>query len=76
MIGFLTNVLSRMFEFEADGFAAKLGHGEALKGGLLALDAKNKSAQNSDFLYTAYHSSHPQLSERLVAIDDNLKKTS
>lgn len=74
VIGFLTNILSRKYEFEADEFAAKLGHGEALKEGLLVLDSKNKSAQNMDALYAAYHSSHPRLSERLAAVDEVLKK--
>lgn len=72
---FLTNVLSRKYEFEADEFATTLGHGDALKEGLLMLDSKNKSAQNMDPLYAAYHSSHPQLSERLAAVDKIMKKS-
>ena len=66
----LTNILSRRYEFQADNFAVKLGHAEHLKGALRKLDAKNRSAQNVDPYYSAYHYSHPPLVERLKAIDD------
>ena len=73
----LTNILSRRYEFQADDFAVGLGHAQDLKAALRKLDAKNRSAQNVDPYYSAYHYSHPPLVERLRAIDENLsaKKT-
>lgn len=64
-----TNILSRRYEFQADSFAVSLGHAEHLKGALRKLDAKNRSAQNVDPYYSAYHYSHPPLIERLRAIE-------
>lgn len=50
-------------------FAATLGHGAELRGALLRLDATNRSSQNVDPLFSAYHHSHPPLLERLRALD-------
>ena len=75
VVGLLTNILSRRFEFEADGFAVKLGHHQSLCRALKKLDAKNRSATNVDMLYSAYHYSHPPLVERLSAIDADAKKS-
>ena len=48
MLGLAGNVLSRRFEFQADGFAVSLGRSEPLKGALHKLDVKNRSAVNVD----------------------------
>jgi len=75
VVGFLMNVLSRMFEFQADEFAVKQGHGAPLKEALLKLDQKNRSSTNVDPWYSALHHSHPPLVQRLGAIDEAAKKT-
>jgi STE24 endopeptidase len=74
VIGLLSNILSRRYEFQADGFAVSLGKAEELKHALKILDAKNRSAVNVDAWYSAYHYSHPPLVERLNAIDVAAKK--
>lgn len=74
VVGLLSNILSRRFEFQADAFAVSLGKAEELKQALKILDAKNRSAVNVDPLYSAYHHSHPPLVERLTAVDAATKK--
>lgn len=74
VIHFLSNIVSRMFEFQADGFAVGLGHATELKEALLKLEEQNKGSMNVDPLYSAYHYSHPPLVERLKAIDAGAKK--
>jgi len=37
VVSLLFNLLSRRFEFQADGFACKLDHGRALRAGLVRL---------------------------------------
>jgi STE24 endopeptidase len=74
VIGFLQNLVSRKFEFQADGFAVGLGHGEHLSGALLRLEEENKGAMHVDPLYSAYHHSHPPLVQRLRAIQAGAKK--
>jgi STE24 endopeptidase len=76
VLGLLSNIVSRRFEFQADAFGAGLGKGGALKEALCALDKENKGAVNTDPLYSAYHYSHPPLLERLAAIDAGMKKSS
>ncbi len=75
VLGLLSNIMSRKYEFQADNFAVSLGHTEELKQALRKLDAKNRSAVNVDAWYSAYHHSHPPLVERLAAIDKSMKKT-
>jgi STE24 endopeptidase len=68
------NIISRKFEFQADGFGVSLGYGNDLKQALCILDKENKGPPNVDELYSAYHYSHPPLPERLRAIDAGMKK--
>lgn len=42
MLGLLSNVVSRRFEFQADAFAVGLGKAAELKSALLVLDKENK----------------------------------
>jgi Zn-dependent protease with chaperone function len=42
------NVVSRLFEFQADAFGVSLGKGQALKEALLTLDRENKGPPNVD----------------------------
>ncbi|KAL5718685.1 Ste24 endopeptidase [Ranunculus cassubicifolius] len=74
LVSFVMNLVSRAFEFQADAFAHKLGHGLSLRGGLVKLEEENLSAMNTDPWYSAYHYSHPPLVERLAAIDELEKK--
>ncbi|KAF6266083.1 peptidase family M48-domain-containing protein [Scenedesmus sp. NREL 46B-D3] len=74
VIGFFTNAVSRRFEYQADGFAVQQGKGTELRQALLKLEETNKASLNVDPLYSAYHHSHPHITERLAAIDAALKK--
>jgi STE24 endopeptidase len=74
IIEFLSNMLSRLFEFQADRFAVEQGYPEELKEGLITLHKENKSSYNIDPLYSTYHFSHPPLIERIRAIDKESKK--
>ena len=51
VLGLLGNILSRRFEFQADGFAVSLGRSEPLKGALRKLDFKNRSAPSCSSCY-------------------------
>jgi len=62
-------VIGRRFEFQADEFATRLGHGEALKAALLKLQKDNLGYPLFDKLYSSWHHSHPPIIERLEAID-------
>eukprot|EP00798_Chlamydomonas_sp_ICE-L_P014243 gene14243-20215_t len=76
VISLFQNVVSRRFEFQADGFATGLGLGKDLRQALLKLEEENKSAMNVDPWYSSYHYSHPPLVERLKAIGGMEKKDS
>ncbi|XP_024541619.1 CAAX prenyl protease 1 homolog [Selaginella moellendorffii] len=73
--GFVMNLVSRAFEFQADNFAGELGYALPLRGGLIKLQEENLSAMNTDPWYSTYHYSHPPLVERLAALDKFQKKT-
>eukprot|EP00894_Picocystis_sp_ML_P002502 jgi/Pico_ML_1/53019/g3641.t1 len=66
--------VSRLFEFQADAFAIGLGHGKPLRTALLKLEKENKASPVVDPWYSAYHYTHPPLTERLAAIDARLKR--
>lgn len=74
LVSFALNLVSRAFEFQADGFAKKLGYGAHLRAGLIKLQEENLSAMNTDPWYSAYHYSHPPLVERLAALDGSDEK--
>ncbi|XP_034939544.1 CAAX prenyl protease 1 homolog [Chelonus insularis] len=69
LFGFFMTVNSRRFEFQADAFGKKLGHGPALKRALIKLHKDNLSYPLYDKLYSGWHHSHPPLLERLEALD-------
>ncbi|KAN0078080.1 Peptidase family M48 domain containing protein [Tylopilus felleus] len=79
LIGILLNVVSRRFEWEADRFACELQErlgvpemhdmGDRLGRALILLHVKNLSTVWVDWLYSAYHHSHPTLMERLKALE-------
>jgi len=68
VIGFLMSVLSRHFEFQADEFAANLGKANDLQGALVKLNNDNLSFPIYDWLYSAWHHSHPPVLERIEAL--------
>ena len=70
LLDFLITCLSRRFEFQADEFAIGLGRGTQLKSALVKLNNDNLSFPVFDWLYSAWHHSHPPLLERLAAIDE------
>ncbi|KAG5944267.1 hypothetical protein E4U53_006909 [Claviceps sorghi] len=69
VIKLLLNILSRKFEFEADGFAKSLGFRVELASSLIKLQVQNLSTMDADWMYASYHFSHPHLSERLKALE-------
>merc|ERR1719445_1410517 len=68
VIGFLMSVLSRHFEFQADEFAARLGKAKDLHGALVKLNNDNLGFPIYDWLYSAWHHSHPPVLERINAL--------
>ena len=70
LLTFLMNVLSRLFEFQADAYAVELGYAVNLKSGLVKINKENLGNVNPDWLYSAYKYSHPPIVERLNAIPD------
>jgi STE24 endopeptidase len=62
-------VLSRRFEFQADRFATSLGRAPTLRSALIKLNRDNLGFPLSDWLYSAWHYSHPPLLERLAALE-------
>ncbi|XP_077276239.1 CAAX prenyl protease 1 homolog [Temnothorax americanus] len=69
VFNFVSVVISRRYEFQADRFATKLGHGEPLKAALVKLQKDNLSFPIYDKLYSCWNHSHPPMLERLEAID-------
>ncbi|XP_003700368.1 CAAX prenyl protease 1 homolog isoform X1 [Megachile rotundata] len=69
LLNFLTTVIGRRFEFEADRFAMILGYGAALKRSLIKLEVDNLTFPLYDKLYSGFHHNHPTVLERLEALD-------
>ncbi|KAF8977821.1 hypothetical protein BGZ46_007098 [Entomortierella lignicola] len=69
VIGFITNIISRYHEYQADAFARDLGYAASLASGLIKLQLKNLGTMNPDWLHSMYYRSHPELIERLNAIN-------
>lgn len=65
----LMNIISRKFEYEADAFAVRLGYEADLAKSLIKLQIQNLSTMDADWMYSAYHYTHPILPERLRALD-------
>lgn len=68
VMGFLSNMLSRKHEFEADAYAVNLDYGKDLCSALKVLAKENLSVEGADPLYSAYHHSHPLTPERISTI--------
>ena len=66
---FSVTALSRRFEFQADDFAATiLGRGPQLQSALIKLNNDNLGFPIYDWLYSAWHHSHPPILERLAVL--------
>ncbi|KAI8498707.1 CAAX prenyl protease 1 [Branchiostoma belcheri] len=74
LLSFLMTVLSRRFEFQADTFAQGLNKGADLCTALIKLNKDNLGFPVHDWLYAAWHYSHPGLLERLRALDYRQKE--
>ncbi len=70
LLDFCMTCLSRRFEFQADAFAASLGRAPQLKTALVKLNNDNLGFPVYDWLFSAWHHSHPPLLERIHAIDE------
>ena len=70
----LKNLFSRRNERQADVFAVKMGHGEALSSGLVKIYEKNSGNMDPDPLYAAVMHTHPTLAERLELIQAEMNK--
>ncbi|KAA1475322.1 hypothetical protein DENSPDRAFT_932277 [Dentipellis sp. KUC8613] len=79
IVSMALNAVSRKFEYEADRFATELqgrlkaddmsDMGARLGRALITLHVENLSTVWVDWLYSAYHHSHPTLTERLKALE-------
>lgn len=70
LTGFLMNILSRRFEYQADNYASETYHGNYLISSLKKLSQKSLSNLTPHPLYVSVHYSHPSLLQRVK----NLKK--
>lgn len=61
----INNYLSRKHEFEADAFAAKHTNADDLASSLAKLYKDNAATLTPDYLYAAFHDSHPSASIRI-----------
>ncbi|UMB61244.1 M48 family metallopeptidase [Lutibacter sp. A80] len=68
--GFLMNIISRKFEYEADDYAKTNFNAEALISSLKKLSKNSLSNLTPSNMYVKFHYSHPTLLERIL----NLKK--
>jgi len=68
--GFLMNIISRKFEYEADDYAKNNYNAAALISSLKKLSKNSLSNLTPSNLYVKFHYSHPTLLERIL----NLKK--
>lgn len=71
VLDYISNGLSRKFEYAADAFAAKEGYGDALISALKKLCKESLSNINPHPLIVKMDYSHPTLSQRIEAIRKN-----
>ena len=69
VLNFAMNALSRRFEFQADAFAASLGHAAQLRTALVKLHNDNLGFPVYDWLFSACYHSHPPLLDRMAALN-------
>ncbi|KAG7189102.1 hypothetical protein KM043_008678 [Ampulex compressa] len=66
---YITVVIGRKYEFEADRFAKLTGRAEPLKRALIKLEEDNLTYPVYDKLYSSWYHNHPPVPERLEALD-------
>lgn len=66
--------LCRKFEFQADAFATGLGKAAHLRTALVKLNNDNLGFPVYDWLFSAWHHSHPPLLERIAVLEGHKKK--
>eukprot|EP01053_Blabericola_migrator_P005014 Blabericola_migrator_1__5013@NODE_25_length_21156_cov_56_925364_g22_i0_p3_GENE_NODE_25_length_21156_cov_56_925364_g22_i0NODE_25_length_21156_cov_56_925364_g22_i0_p3_ORF_typecomplete_len435_score65_13Peptidase_M48_N/PF16491_5/1_3e53Peptidase_M48_N/PF16491_5/2_2e03Peptidase_M48/PF01435_18/4e45Peptidase_M56/PF05569_11/2_9e02Peptidase_M56/PF05569_11/2_7e12Peptidase_M56/PF05569_11/84Peptidase_U49/PF10463_9/0_036Peptidase_M78/PF06114_13/0_056PHO4/PF01384_20/1_2e03PHO4/PF01384_20/0_086PHO4/PF01384_20/2 len=74
IFSWIMNVVSRMFEFQADRFASSLGYTTDLRSALVKLGLKSRVIFNPDKLYAWMTYTHPTLEERLEALSRDDKR--
>ena len=75
LMTFVANVLSRKAEFRADEQAVREGYGEFLISALKKLAKENFADLSPDPLLVKLSYSHPPISERIAAIETEIKKS-
>ncbi|RUS81798.1 hypothetical protein EGW08_010435 [Elysia chlorotica] len=70
VLSFVVTYITRKFEFQADAFARRMKHSSLLKSALIKLNEDNLSFPVTDWLYSAWHFSHPPLLDRLRALGE------
>ena len=73
ILSFCMTYMTRKNEFQADEFATGMGWSNELCSALVKLNEDNLSFPLSDWLYSAYHFSHPPILDRLKAIQEKPK---
>ncbi|XP_077540975.1 CAAX prenyl protease 1 homolog isoform X1 [Haemaphysalis longicornis] len=68
LLDFFMTALSRRFEFQADAFARGMHRASWLRSALIKLNRDNLSFPVHDWLYSAWHHSHPSVLERIRAL--------
>lgn len=69
LIGFISILMSRKFEYQSDQFAKQRGYAGQLKSALIKLNTSNLGFPVHDELYSTFNNSHPTLIERMKALD-------
>ena len=65
---FVSTLISRKFEYQADEYSAQRGNGDKLKTALVKLTTDNLSFPVHDELYSTFNHSHPTLIQRIKAL--------
>lgn len=68
VMDFVMITLSRHHEFQADDFARRMHQASFLRSSLIKLNKDNLGFPLNDWLYSAWHHSHPPLPERVRAL--------
>ncbi|XP_013794727.1 CAAX prenyl protease 1 homolog [Limulus polyphemus] len=68
LLSFLLNALSRYYEFQADAFAKAKNKAADLRSALIKLNKDNLGFPVDDWLFSAWHHSHPPLLQRVRAL--------
>lgn len=68
VISFLSTALNRRFEFQADAFAKLLNKAADLRSALIKLNRDNLGFPVYDWLFSAWHHSHPPLLQRIRSL--------